>query len=196
MALAQRNLLAGHSTLLIDLNLHHPSMQSELKLDNSPLNPELFNKPELVCCQKTNITLTGITAPMKREIIMKLRKPGVLEECIKELKPFYNTIIFDTSAINQVNANNIPAERVSAACDGSLLVVLSGTTTEAMISMAVSKFQSTEAQLLGCVLNDRDTPTLKNELLREVKRINPPFTSIANWLDKKIRTSQILSLEI
>lgn len=196
LALAHRNLLAGHSTLLVDLNLHHPAFNVLLRLEEPTNPPELLDQPQLICSKEPNIALTGITAPTKREIVMKLRKPGVLEACINELKKNYDTVIFDTSAINRVNANNIPAERIAAACDGALLVVLSGNTTEAMVSMAVNKLKSAEAQLLGCVMNDRHSPPLKSELLREIRRITPKLGGIANWFEKRIRQNHLLSLEL
>ncbi len=194
-ALAQRNLLAGHSTLLVDLNLHHPSLNSLLKLDKSVSEPELLDKPQLVTIKEQSTTLTGITPPTRRDLVMKLRKPGVLEQCIAEWQQTFDTIIFDTSPINRINASNIPPERVAAACDGSLLIVLAGSTTAAMVSTAVNKLNAADAQLLGCIYNDRDNPPLKNELLRETHRLEPRFSSIAHRLKHWIQQSHLLSME-
>jgi len=195
-ALTQRNLLAGHSTLLVDLNLHHPSLNSLLKLDESTAEPGLLDKPQLVSIKKQSTTLTGIIPPTRRDLVMKLRKPGVLEQCITEWQETFDTVIFDTSPINRVNANNIPPERVAAACDGSLLVVLAGCTTEAMVSTAVDKLNAAGAQLLGCVYNDRNNPPLKSELLREARRLEPRFGRIAHRLGNWIRQNRLLSMEI
>ncbi|MCF6336787.1 MAG: protein SypD [Gammaproteobacteria bacterium] len=193
-ALVQRNLLAGHSTLLVDLNLHHPSLNSLLKLDELEQEPDFLDKPQLVMVQKS-VALTGITPPTRRSLIMKLRKPGVLEQYIAEWQQTFDAVIFDTSPINRVNANNIPPERVAAACDGSLLVVLAGSTTEAMVSTAVNKLSAAGAQLLACVYNDRDNPSLKSELLRELHRFEPRFNNISHRLKNWVQQNRLLSME-
>ena len=195
-ALTQRNLLAGHSTLLVDLNLHHPSLSGLLKLDESTPESGLLDKPQLVSVKKQSTALTGIIPPTRRDLVMKLRRPGVLEQCISEWQATFDTVIFDTSPINRVNANNIPPERVAAACDGNLLVVLAGCTTEAMVSTAVDKLNAAGAQLLGCVYNDRNNPPLKSELLREVHRLEPRFGGIAHRLGNWIRQNHLLSMEV
>jgi Mrp family chromosome partitioning ATPase len=200
LALAQRNLLAGHSTLLVDLNLHHPSLDGLLKLEESPSKPEQLDisleRPQLVTVQNQSIALIGITSPVRRDLVMQLRRPDVLEKCITEWQQSFDAVIFDTSPINRINANNIPPERVAAACDGSLLVVLAGSTTEAMVSTAVGKLSTAGVQLLGCVYNDRDNPSLKNELLREIRRLEPRFGRITRRFGNWIRQNRLLSMEI
>lgn len=185
IALAQHNLLAGHSTLLVDLNLHHPELDTLLDLEpNLSENQGLLDHPRLVCTQSNNAALTGVIAPNRRDLMMKLRKPGVLEQCIREWQETYDTVIIDTSPLNQFNSNNIPPERVAAACDGCVLIVLAGQSDENMVSSAVNALKSAEAELLGCVYNDRDNPSLKAELIRETKRLTPRFSHIS-LLDRK-----------
>jgi len=195
-ALAQRTLLAGHSTLLVDLNLHHPTLDSLLKLDDSPPEPEQPDKPQLVTVQQHPVALTGITAPTCRSLVMKLRKPGVLEQYISEWQQTFDIVIFDTSPVNRINANNIPAERVAAACDISLLVVLAGSTTETMVSTAVDKLNAAKAKLFACIYNDRDNPSLKNELLRELRHLEPYFGNITRYPGAWVQQNHLLSMEI
>lgn len=198
LALAQRNLLAGKSTLVVDFNLYRPSFSKLLPTDtNRLISHESLESPQLVTTdEQQTVALIGVTSPKRRDLILKLRQPGMLEQCIEEWKTSYDTIIFDTSPINRINANNIPAERVAAACDASLLVVLAGHTTEAMITSAVYKLNAAGAQLQGCIYNDRDNPTLQKELLREVSRLEPKL----NWLTRSIKNfinnSRLLTLEI
>jgi Mrp family chromosome partitioning ATPase len=200
-ALAQRNLLAGHSTLLVDLNLYRPALQEQLNINelsnNLPctLSQAILATPQLVSVNN-NLTITGITAPSKREHIIKLRQPGVLKQCINEWLKEYDCVLIDTSPLNRVNAQNIPAEQVAAACDGTILSVLTGQTSEVMISNAVNKLNTSKATILGCVFNDRDNPSLKNELLREVQRFGKRFP----WLNRKLTTfihnNHLLTLDI
>ena len=211
-ALAQRNLLAGHSTLLVDLNLFRPAikgvldLQTELNggqsvsgtsnlINNSTINTFL-NQPQLVFSVDSTIVVNGVTAPLKREHIIKLRQPGVLENCIEQWLNDYDTVIIDTSPLNRLNAQNIPAERVAAACDGAVLIVLASQTSEASVNSALTKLNNANALLLGSVFNDRDNPTLKAELLREVTRIPRFFNWLRNGLCKMINKSRLLTLEI
>ena len=217
-ALAQRNLLAGHSTLLVDLNLYRPALKNLLSIEEVNLpqqdqtsdstilqvnkskkkfnTDQLLGTPQLVCSANSSIVINGIVAPTQREHIMKIRQPGILEQCIEEWLQQYDTVIIDTSPLTRINAQNIPPERVAAACDGALLVVLAGQTSEAAINNAVTKLHTANAQLLGSVLNDRDNPTLKNELLREVQRIEPRLSWLARPLKRIINKSRLLALEV
>lgn len=206
-ALAQRNLLAGHSTLLVDLNLYRPAIKNLLAIksvstiktpegNNDFSVTDILTAPQLVCRTTSSIVLNGVVAPTKREHIIKIRQPGVLEQCIEEWLTQYDTVIIDSSPINRVNAQNIPPERVAAACDGAILVVLAGQTAEAAINSAVSKLKNANALLLGSVLNDRDNPTLKNELLREVRRLEPQFFWLSRPLKRMLNKIRLLALEV
>ena len=63
MALAQRNLLAGRSTLVVDLNLHHPALNSLLSLEKNPSETTFLDEPQLVTTEQHAIAITGITVP-------------------------------------------------------------------------------------------------------------------------------------
>lgn len=209
-ALAQRNLLAGHSTLLVDLNLYRPALNSLLAIDSAPLinhpgsqstttqleSSTVLSAPQLICSEQVRVAVNGVVAPTKRQHIMKLRQPGVIEQCINEWLECYDTVIIDTSPLNRVNAQNIPAERVAAACDGALLTVLAGSTTESAIDSALSKLANANALLLGSVINDRDHPTLRDELLREVSRMVPHFSWLSTSLKNMINRNRLLTLEV
>ncbi|KXF83519.1 P-loop NTPase family protein [Enterovibrio coralii] len=194
-ALAQRSLLGGQSTLVVDLNLYHPTLESQ-GMTVSTYDNHYLPSPELVGVSGERAYFTGIIAPSKRETIMELRRPGSLDRYIEQWHRDYDLVIFDTSPISRMNANNIPPERVAASSDGTILVVMAGQTTEAQASESVKKLSDAGAHVLGCVLNDVENPSLKNEILREVGRLNRFFPHIAKWLRLKILKSHLLSLEI
>lgn len=206
LALAERHLMAGHSTLVVDLNLYKPSLQGLLDIEtetqlvtkNLPTNlsNSIFSSVKLVTANQNSHVLTGLTAPQKRENIIKLREQGVLEQCISEWTQQFDCIIFDTSPLNRINAGNIPAERIAAACDGAILMVLAGQTREAMVTSAVNKLNTSNAKLLGCVFNDRDNPSVRNELLRMVEKLDTRFSWIARPLKKVINKNHLLTLEV
>ncbi|MDD1794676.1 CpsD/CapB family tyrosine-protein kinase [Enterovibrio makurazakiensis] len=194
-AIAHRSLLAGKSTLVVDLNLYHPSLESQGMTVTTYDNHQLPS-PELVGVTGDNTYFTGIIAPSKRETIMELRRPGSLEEYVKQWHEDFDLIIFDTSPISRLNANNIPPERVAAAADGTIMVVMTGQTTEAQASESVKKLNDAGAHILGCVLNDKNNPSLKVEILREIGRISKRMPWLAGRLRKAILKSHLLSLEI
>lgn len=194
-AIAHRSLLAGQSTLVVDLNLYHPSLVSQGMTVTTYDNHYLPN-PELVGVDGESTYFTGIIAPSKRETIMELRRPGALEAYVEKWHKDYDLIIFDTSPMARLNANNIPPERVASASDGTILVVMSGQTTEAQASESVKKLHDAGGHLLGCVMNDKNNPSLKTEILREVGRLSKRFPKITQRLRKSIFGSHLLSLEI
>jgi len=195
MALAHRALLAGHKTLLVDFNLSHPSLHKLIDFDAQTDASNLFETPKLVTTPNQSIALLGITVPTGRDLIMKLRKPGTIETYIEQWREKFDFIIFDTSPINQSVSESIPAERVIAACDGTFLVAHAGETNEAMLSTAVRKIDHADGKILGSLFNDKDNPTLKSELLRETKRLDPKFNFITKRIRNWINNSRLLSTE-
>ncbi|MES9857108.1 MAG: CpsD/CapB family tyrosine-protein kinase [Sedimenticola sp.] len=196
LALARRNLLAGRSTLLVDLNLYRPSLHTTLDITPASRHEALLESPCIVTPDGGNSALTGISAPSRRETILRLREPGVLETQISLWQQEYDTIIFDTSPLSRLNGDNIPAGRVAAACDGCLLLVLAGETSEAAVENATQQLQSRGAKLLGCVLNDRHNPTLKAELLRETKRLDAHLPRLGRWMRSYIKQIRLLALDV
>ncbi len=195
VALAQRSLLAGKKTLLVDMNLYRPSLSS-IDLDIPTLDKPVPTTPQLVSTAEHDVALTGVPAPTKRDHIMQLRRPGMIEQCINEWHKDYETIIFDTSPISRVNANNIPPEHIAAACDGCVMVVLAGSTTQTMIASAVKALESSGCRLVGTIINDRDNPSLKDELIREADRMPGFLGPIKRRLKNRFRNSRLLSIDL
>jgi protein-tyrosine kinase len=196
LALAQRCLFAGHSTLLVDLNIYHPSLEHVLRINEQQSNFGLLDQPQLMSIANTSIVVTGVAAPSQRDVTMRLRQQGVLENCIEKWLRSYDRVIIDTSPINRVNASNIPTERIAAACDACLVVVLAGNTTEAMVVSVIDKLTNASVRVLGCIFNDRDNPTLKDELIRETRRLRPKFNTLADRLENWLRKNRLLSLDV
>lgn len=197
--LTQRNLLAGHSTLLVDLNVHNPSLQSTFSLAQQPSQHSnskyLLNTPELVNEIDEEITFTGVTAPIERSAIIQLRKPGVLESHIQDWLTHYDTVIVDASSLNHPNHECIPAERIASACDAAILVVLAGSTREMMIANTIQTLQHNDVNIMGCVINDKNNPALRTELLRETKRLEKFSPKLTALITKIISRCDFLMVE-
>lgn len=204
-SLTQRFLLSGHSTVLVDLNLHRPNLSTQLEFrddgnmgkpsGSSTHSSTLLNAPSLAGGKNSHLSLVGITAPKQRAAILKLRNPGELERCIQELHCNFDYIIFDTSSISRVNKQNIPAERVASACEACYLVVQAGITDQKTVQSAVSTLAHANANLIGCIINDMNNPSLRSELIRECQRLKPTFTKLSLWLEKLILNTQFLNTE-
>lgn len=209
LALTKRNLMAGYSTLYVDLNLYRPAVKqlfsditfekNHAELPHSDKSLSLIaalGQPQLISLAGDESVVNGIVAPTAREHVLKLKQSGALEACITQWRKEYDTVIIDTSPLNRINANNIPAERVAAACDGAVLAILAGKTTTTMVNTAIEKLNASEVNLLGCIYNDRDNPHLKTELIRQIKRIPPWLGWIKNRLIGSIHKSKLLSMEV
>ena len=212
-SLAYRNLYAGRATLIVDFNLFRPNIRQQFLLpadavsssdmaitpyDNKPLSniKQQLPSPQLIEHGKSQAPLAVITPNPCKASLLQLREPGTIEEMIECWKKDYDSILFDTSAINSANWSNLPAQRAAAASDGTLLVILSGHTTEAMLATAAKKLTNAGAIIVGCVLNDRDNPQLNYELIREADRIQRRFPRLSAWLKEKVHNTPMLNLEI
>lgn len=198
--LAQRCLLMGKKTLLVDLNVYHPSFRELLPLDNGnestalTVDEQVFGQPQLI--ELAEMALVGITAPKRKDAILKLRNENVLNAYIKQWHSEFECIVVDTTALSRVNYNNIPGDYVAKACDGAVLVVEAGKTPEESVEHSLSLLKNHSVNLLGTVLNDHRNPPLKHELLRELSALKYIPNCINQFLERKIKNSKLLNLSI
>ena len=201
LKLAERSMMAGKSTLVVDFNLHNPSIHAVFPTGNDEQvelveGPGSIALPSIVSSLDEGAVFCGITAPCCKQAVRQLKNPGVIEQYIEGWLKDYDHIFFDTSPLDRVNAKNIPAARVAEACDGTIMVVLAANTTSFMVSAAVEKLGTTTANLLGCVYNDYVNPSLKQELIRETFRLPRWLSKIGRFLRNKIQGSQFLSIQV
>ncbi|GAA5644690.1 protein-tyrosine kinase [Vibrio proteolyticus] len=160
-ALTERFLLAGHKTLLVDLNLFRPGLD---KFD-LPIQDENW-----IEYKPTGKVFTGLPVPREQTQLLAYKDPEQLRKSVNNWLSQYDRVIVDTSPILQVNRHNIPVQSVASACDKTLLVVKAGTTTSAALTQAKELLTSEQISILGCVLNTVEQPTLAEELVRELNR--------------------------
>jgi Mrp family chromosome partitioning ATPase len=197
LAIAQRNLLADRSTLIVDLNLYHPTFKEILNIrSSSDENLSACYGSTLVGYGDTSVVLTGVPAPSTRETALQFRQQNTLEKHIQSWLAEYDLVVIDTSPLNRINANNIPAERIAAACDGCLVVVMADLTTESMLTTAIEKLSTSRVNILGCVFNDKHNPSLKSELIREAQRIPAWLNRLKASIEKYVKQSAFLSQEL
>lgn len=218
VALSQRALLAGKSVLVVDMNSYRPNFKpliAETILDGIESNEMIgdglieqnndsennetshskntMTMPELLTNATETFALTGVVAPTDTKSIMALRKHDAIEMQLKHWFQDYDYVVFDTAPINRISARNIPAQRIIQACDGAVITALAGSTSEADVITALSKLKKQKHKIVGWVINDRDNPSLKSEMLREVKRLDPFLEKYTRFIKKAISRSKFLS---
>ena len=195
VTLAQRHLLANKSTLFIDLNggkSDHLTMLAEDRGSDAAASLE----PQILTDQNESYALLGIPSPMNRKVNLAWRNPGTLERYLANWLEQFDALVVDAGCINRSAQTLIPAERIVAACEETLLVVMAGVTNEPTVRFTCDRIVSAGARLAGCVLNECHNPSLKQELLRESSRIPPVFGRYKNRLNRWIQANRLLSLEI
>ncbi len=191
-ALAKRFASNGQRTLLVDMNLQHPSLDSRYQLTRYDWSPDKTESVEMFRDVEPNINV--LTATLNSTV--GFRDVKRLTETIHYWQSEMDAIIFDTSPLNAINRQNIPAELVCAAAEGCLMVIKAGSTTEADLLTGKAKLLRHNANLMGCVVNDVANPRLANELIREVNRFQGRFPRLSAWLSKKITRNHFLNMPV
>jgi Mrp family chromosome partitioning ATPase len=116
-----------------------------------------------------------------------------LKQSLGEELARYKAVIVDIPALCVADSEHINGSAAAAACDGVVLVCVSGRITRAELSMGTAVLASAQANLLGTVLNDMQCPTLGAEIAREAQRLQPFTPRFANWVSGKALDSSFLN---
>ncbi|MGR5095376.1 chromosome partitioning protein ParA [Vibrio maritimus] len=197
-ALTERYLLAGYKTLLVDLNMFRPSLvplDFDMPSENSDTASQLLQEQD--SDSSSPKVFLGVSVPSDPKTRLRFKDPIQLRKQTELWLEEYDRVVFDTSPILNVNQNNIPAQVVANACDGTFLVVLSGVTMTNQVTEATQILNAaTSVQLLGSVLNYRDQPSLASEICREIDRLSWLPNRVTNWMKTKVRNNRFLSQSI
>jgi len=191
-AIARRSEAGGHKTLIVDLNLRHSSQGHEHGLKPTSWNIEddhIVTK----AIKLSNENISVIPSPSLDQNLLKIRERRLIENSIKRWKEHYDVIILDTSPLNAINRNNIPAELICASCDATIFVVMAGKTLEKNVKQSYTRLSNAKANLLGTVINDQHNPNLVDELIRETYRLQRVMPNVMNALRRKLRKSEIIN---
>ncbi|MGD8111736.1 chromosome partitioning protein ParA [Vibrio sp. TRT 21S02] len=185
-ALTERYLLAGHQTLLVDLNMLHPAFE-ELDMVIGDTEEHWVEHKE------THQLFTGLTIPTDRSTQLAYKDPNNLQKAVQLWLTRFDRVIIDTSPILKINRGNIPAQSVASACDKTILVVRGGTTTSSQLTKAVELLQSERISLLGTILNVKDQPTLAQEIIRELRRLRLIPQKLRLSIERRLTAIEMLS---
>ncbi|EGA68953.1 putative capsular polysaccharide biosynthesis protein [Vibrio sinaloensis DSM 21326] len=189
-ALAERYLLAGLKTLVVDLNTFHPAFKSAgigETIDSDDCGILLEHK-------ESHQLFTGLPVPNQQSDLLVYRDPTQLSLNVQDWLKNFDRVICDTSPILQINRSNIPAQVVASACDKTILVVMGGKTSSSQLEKVIEMLDASNSiSLLGSVLNLKQQATLGQEMVRELNRLS--FLP-KRWRDKwaqRILANELLS---
>ncbi|GAK86843.1 predicted protein SypD [Vibrio ponticus] len=191
-ALAERFLLAGFSTLLVDLNLFKPGYDVISQFDNTDKQSE----PKSIQWLQPKLgeqLFTGITLPNHPTVMVNFRNPNYLKQQIENWLEQFDRVVIDTSPLLQNNRGNIPAQSVANACQYTVLVVLGGETSQGSLLASHELLQRAEAKVLGVVLNNMTQRSLGEEIVRELNRCQFIPSKLRHKLTKRLLNNEWLS---
>ena len=195
VALAQRHLLAGKSALLVDLGGRQTGeayVQAAMLEDGRGSSTE----PRLLTNEGYSYALLGIPAPVSSSANLEWRNPGQLEAHVEAWLAQFDAVVIDAACFSPDTPVAISAERIVAACEATLLVVMAGVTTEPDVRHSCQRIEVAGGRLAGCVLNERYNPSLEQAMPREAVRLPNVFGRLKTHLTRSIERNRLLSLEI
>ncbi|MFZ4408500.1 MAG: hypothetical protein ACOYOH_14235 [Paracraurococcus sp.] len=185
-ALARRALHAGKTVLLAEIFAERPTLAARVGMPLPPGEP-------------VRIGAEGFSV-----LSVQAQAPGMWQERdfvawrMAEWQRDHDFVILDLAPVLSSPA---PGEAMgslslaaSAAC--TLMVVLAGKTKAEAVKRAQDRLGRAGANLLGIVLNDRENPSLKEEMEREVSRIAGFLPGLARRLLARVRRLPVLRVEI
>lgn len=146
---------AGINTLLVDTDLRRPAIHRLFGLPKEPgLINYLFEKSEFNEIVHnsgiTNLSIIpcGIIPPNPSEV---LAAPQA-HELIDKLKTMYDIVIFDSAPVLAVTDASILSTQV----EGTLLIILAGTTVMDELEHSIEQLERVNAHVLGVAMNNFD----------------------------------------
>lgn len=189
--------------------LDHVKQQTLNTIDDYWLHNDKQNKKSL--CLTDGLGLSVIPAPIEQiesankdenshnklnnqhnTHQLRIREQSHLCDLISLWHQQHDVIIFDTSPLCLVNKNNIPAQTVASCCDGTTLIVQTGTTKANDLFEAMATLRSEKINLLGTVINDNKTPPLAEELVRQCQKLEHLLPRISSNLKRFISSNPFL----
>lgn len=192
--LAQRYAAADIKVLVIDFQTDARRRSLSSMLGPNDQSWQQTGAPIPVAVGDTGIDM--ITPPDKPALLRQLREDNTVTALLDGWQRQYEMVIFDLPAVMQKNQGNIAAESIAGRCDGVFLVVKAGQTSEATLIDCKNQLETAGAMILGAVLNDRQAPSLLEELVRETRRLDRILPKLMKKARCLLRQSAFLRQEI
>lgn len=184
LALARRAAAGGRRTLLVELTTRGSAAAERL---GAPRR-DWSETPESVAAALTDLGdgLTALPAPSLGRPPPLLREKETLRALREAWLARFDLVILDLPPVLSANPHDIDAITAGGVADGVILSVMTRVTREADLIEAVAQLRHARIEILGVVANDRENPTLGDEIARELGRLRPllpgPVRRLQRWV--------------
>lgn len=194
--LARRAAMAGQQVLLIDFNLQSPTLHRLARCERPewlPLDDSWQNAVQH--CEALE-SLSLLTCPEEFSHHIEFHNPVTLQTFFESCRTRYDLVLCDLPPLLNPQEESIPADILCAASQGTLLNITSGITTESEADEVRDILRQSGAHLSAVVMNDRFTPGLKQELIRETYRLERIFPRWMPRLRKRLDKMTLLNQDL
>lgn len=147
----------GKKVLLVDGDMRKPTTHYTFRMGNTIGLSNVLTRQNSIqevirptAVERLDLMTCGPIPPNPAELLASKSMTALIEQ----LKEMYDLIIFDAPPVLSVTDGQILANK----CEGTILVVSSGTTEKEMALKAKEAIESSNSRLIGAVLNNFALP--------------------------------------
>lgn len=177
---------SGMRTLLLDM-----TGRAEESVPVSVWQPGLGNAGQSVTRDPAGFD--RLVARFTRENRFHFNDVGQLRSAFADDLACYDAVIVDAAPVPTNDVTHINGAAVMAACDGALLLCMSGRVATSELVDTQDALANTQVDLLGVVLNEMQNPSVGSELARQAQKMRRYMPGVATWLERKALGSSILN---
>lgn len=187
-SLATRCALAGQKTLLVDMSRGPDDRRASDDhglADNSQTGSNIWKA-------RGGYDLLPINPGGADKY--RFRDARGLQDMLKNDLGHYDQVVVDLSPVPDLGHAAVPAGIGAASCDAVVLICRTYAVTRAEVEAAVTSLADNEAKIAGLVMNDKDAPTIADELMREFDRISWLLPKgVQEYLNRKVAGIKVLN---
>jgi Mrp family chromosome partitioning ATPase len=125
---------------------------------------------------------------------LPLREVSRLRKQFSESMREFDLIVVDMPPVLCGAEFPLPATIVANACDATMLVCMTGQTTNVDLQLALRTLKGANADPCGVIVNHREQPTLGAEIAREAERIRPLAPRLVDRVQERMAVSKFLDV--
>jgi Mrp family chromosome partitioning ATPase len=184
LALARRAATGGKAALLVELTTRGSAVVDRFGLDRRDWSAD----PKTAEAATVDLGggLCALPAPSLGRPPPLLREADSLKALRAAWLERFDLVVLDLPPVLSANPHDIDAITAGGVADGVVLSVMTRVTREAELIEATDQLRRAGIDLLGIVANDRENPTLGDEIARELGRLRRfapwPIRRLQRWV--------------
>jgi Mrp family chromosome partitioning ATPase len=190
LALARRAAAGGRKTLLVELTTRGSAAAERL---GAPRR-DWSEAPGSAAAAQFDLGdgLTALPAPSLGRPPPLLREKNTLLGLRQSWLERFDLVILDLPPVLSANPHDIDAITAGSVADGVILSVMTRVTREADLIETVAQLRHGGIEILGVVANDRENPSLGDEIARELGRLRRVLPGPVRWLQRWVLSRKLL----